>query len=105
MYQVNPRTKKTTFSIKTSGAKNIFLLGDFNGWNETATPLKKGKANVWTTEIKLNEGEYQFLYRVDGQWQTDDSAQRVINAFGTENSLAQIIFPKAKKPALKKKKK
>ncbi len=107
MVSVNSTTKKTKFTVKTTSVKQVALLGDFNGWNETSHPMKKGKANVWEIELNLEEGEYQFLYRVDGQWQTDDTAQRVINSFGSENCLAQINFPtpikKESKAAPKKK--
>jgi len=36
------------------GAKQIFLAGDFNGWNKNEFPLKKGGFGFW--EIKLPLG-------------------------------------------------
>jgi len=34
---------KVTFSIQAENAENVAVVGSFNDWSETATPLKKLK--------------------------------------------------------------
>ncbi len=98
MYKVSPKTPKTTFKIKVPDAQSVFLVGDFNNWDTHSNPMKKGGDGFWKTEFKLQPGEYQFRYFVDGQyWLNDDKAPQVANAFGTDNSIAKIQFKAASK--------
>ncbi len=91
MYKVSPRTQNTTFKIELPDAQSVFLVGDFNNWDTHSNPMKKGKDGYWKTELKLQPGEYQFRYLVDGNyWVNDDTAPQIANAFGTDNSLATI---------------
>lgn len=59
-----------------SGANSASLVGDFNDWNESATPMKKMKDGSFAAEIALETGrQYHFRYLVDGgAWLNDDSA-------------------------------
>lgn len=91
MVSYNGRTKKMAFSIHIPEAAYVSVLGDFNGWNEDANPMKKNKNGTWACEIKLEPGDYQFKYRVDrSRWMDDDSAPRTANQFGSENSVARV---------------
>lgn len=57
------------------GAKKVYLVGDFNDWNETATPMRKQKTGVYASTLSLdNDQQYQFRYLVDGHWLNDDAA-------------------------------
>jgi 1,4-alpha-glucan branching enzyme len=67
-----------------------FVVGDFNDWSETATPmtkLKNGKVKI-TIEVEPNR-EYQFRYLINGnQWHNDWDADRyVANPFSGDNSV------------------
>lgn len=57
--------------------KEACVVGEFNGWDETANPMQKSKG-VWKTTLKLEaDQEYQFRYLVDGQnWYNDETADR-----------------------------
>ncbi len=71
-------------------AESVFLVGDFNDWDESATPmprLKNGKFKI-TLELEPNR-EYQFRYLVNGnQWHNDWDADRyVANPFSGDNSV------------------
>lgn len=59
-----------------AGAKQVHLVGDFNGWDETATPMRKQKNGLFASTINLDKGQqYQFRYLIDGQiWLNDESA-------------------------------
>ncbi|MBM6550988.1 isoamylase early set domain-containing protein [Marinomonas ostreistagni] len=58
------------------GAKKVYLVGDFNGWDETATPMRKQKTGVFASTLNLDKDQhYQFRYLVDGQtWLNDEAA-------------------------------
>lgn len=71
-------------------AKTAYLVGDFNDWDESATPmgqLKSGKFKV-TLELEPNRA-YQFRYLINGkQWHNDWDADRyVANPFSGDNSV------------------
>jgi len=91
MVKYSPRTGKTTFQIALPEATSVFLVGDFNNWDNSATPLKKNRAGIWKTQMALSPGEYEFLYFVDGQhWIPDDEAPQINNPFGGQNSVTNI---------------
>ncbi len=91
MVKVNGTSGKVVFQIKDESATSVCLMGTFNDWNDARHPMKKGKDGVWKTEISLPAGEHQFLYLVDRRtWRSDESAQKVVNTFGTENSLIKV---------------
>ncbi|MCD4686488.1 MAG: isoamylase early set domain-containing protein [Anaerolineae bacterium] len=77
-------------------ADSVFLVGDFNDWSETTTPMKKfknGKFKI-TLDLELN-GDFQFRYLVDGaQWHNDWDADRyVANPFSGDNSVVNTTPP------------
>jgi 1,4-alpha-glucan branching enzyme len=82
---------KVTFVLPEDVAANVqtvYLVGDFNNWDEKATPMdKKGKSFQTTIDLQL-EKDYQFRYLVDGQWHNDWHADRyVANPFSGDNSV------------------
>ncbi len=73
-----------------ANAESVYLVGDFNNWDESATPMtryKNGKFKV-TLDLEPNR-EYQFRYLVNGsQWHNDWDADRyVANPFSGDNSV------------------
>ncbi|MFH1856497.1 MAG: isoamylase early set domain-containing protein [Candidatus Omnitrophota bacterium] len=83
--------KKIIFSLRVSGAKEVFLAGDFNEWNTKSTSLKKDKDNVWRKELFLKPGRYEYKFIVDGNWITDPTnSNRSWNSIGSENSVKEI---------------
>ena len=56
---------KVTFELpKTIEAKSAVLVGEFNNWDEDATPLKKVKG-VWKTTVELDQNqEYQYRFHL-----------------------------------------
>lgn len=82
---------KVTFTLPEAvGAETVHLVGDFNAWSETATPMKKLKGGRFSVTLDLEKaGEYQFRYRVNrDEWHNDGDADKyVANPFGCENSV------------------
>lgn len=74
-------------------AEAASLVGDFNGWDELVTPMKKKKDGTFYTAITLDtENTYQFRYLLDGErWENDWSADAYApNEMGTENSVVEV---------------
>ena len=70
-------------------ADRIFLAGDFNDWDQTATPMHQTRSGSWRAALDLPAGgRYEFLYLIDGQWNTDFHADgSTPNIHGSENSV------------------
>jgi 1,4-alpha-glucan branching enzyme len=71
-------------------AETVFLVGDFNNWDESATPMEKLKSGKFKVTVDLEPNrDYQFRYLVNGnQWHNDWEADRyVANPFSGDNSI------------------
>lgn len=76
---------KVSFSIDASEANNAetaSLVGDFNGWDPTAHPMKKLKNGGFSLQIELpKDASYQFRYVLDGkQYINDSQAEDYVSA-------------------------
>lgn len=77
---------KVTFSVPAelaAGAKEVSVLGEFNGWDpNAAAKLKKQKDGSYKGAVELVGGkEYQFRYLLDGQkWLNDREADKYVPA-------------------------
>jgi len=65
-------------AVKT--ANKVAVVGDFNGWDSSANPMKKLKNGSFKSEIDLPAGnEYQFRYLIDDKkWENDWVADRYV---------------------------
>ena len=68
------------FSFFRPGARRVFLVGDFNGWDERAHPMQSVGRGLWQVRLSLPDGVYEFKYLADGEWYVDYAA------FGVECS-------------------
>ncbi len=83
--------KKVTFKISAPNAKDVRLAGDFNSWDPSKSTLKRTKTGVWTRDLTLKSGRYEYKYLVDGQWQKDPLNNLfVTNTYGSENSVIEL---------------
>ncbi|MBN2515207.1 MAG: isoamylase early set domain-containing protein [Deltaproteobacteria bacterium] len=88
---------KVTFGLPgemTNDAVSAHLVGEFNNWVPTATPMKKLKDGSFTVTIDLEKGkEYQFRYLIDQtQWENAWNADKYVpTPFGdAENSIVVV---------------
>lgn len=52
------------------------VVGDFNGWDHSALPMRRRTNGTWSASVTLEKGR-QFRYRYhggDGTWFNDDAA-------------------------------
>ncbi|HUK82741.1 MAG TPA: protein kinase [Verrucomicrobiae bacterium] len=97
-----PGTRKVEFSIKAPGATQVFLAGQFNNWDSTATPMRKETNGEWIATMQLPPGKHQYKYVVDGKWIPDpDNPDRVDDDRGGFNSVVTVTpsAPQPPKPA------
>jgi 1,4-alpha-glucan branching enzyme len=84
---------KVKFSLsgdRYKSASSILLVGDFNNWHISETPLKKAKTGTWSVSLDLETGKHhQFRYLIDGtNWENDPEADKFIpSGLGSENSV------------------
>ena len=82
------------FTVLAPEAREVSVVGCFNGWRPNATPLKKTGAGEWAVRLMLRSGQYEYRFAVDGRWSEDPRAsQHVANPFGEFNSV--LVVPLA----------
>ncbi len=90
-----PKARKgicqVTFSVPTeAGGQKAFLVGEFNNWDQHATPMKRAAAGNLAVTLNLPTGkEYRFRYLLnESRWENDAQADRLVpNGFGSEDSV------------------
>lgn len=94
-----PGTKQgwalVTFELPSSTwAERVNLVGEFNDWDTTATPMTRNRSDAnWKATVELEAGKrYAFRYLVDGKewlndWHADD---HVDNPYGSYDSVVDL---------------
>ncbi len=73
-----------------SAAREVALVGDFNGWDEHATPMvRRLNDRAWSTQVPLAPGRHVYAFVVDGKkWLVDPLAPQVPDeGYGPANAL------------------
>jgi len=89
-------TCKVTFSLPKDAAPNakkVYLVGQFNDWNQKKTPMKKLKTGDFSLPLTLKQGEeYEYRYLIDNaKWENDWCADKYIpNLYGENNSVVVV---------------
>jgi hypothetical protein len=73
-------------------ARTVHLVGDFNDWSTTDTPLVRGANGAWSTTIPLRPGRYHYMFVVDGdRWVADPLANETsLDGFGGQDSVLDV---------------
>jgi 1,4-alpha-glucan branching enzyme len=76
----------------------VYLVGDFNGWDEESHPMELQEDGTYQALLKLNAGEFEFKYKCGCTWFNDRAAHKYMqNCWGSENSL--VVVPCYEEPA------
>ncbi len=80
------------FVFLDSSAKRIALVGDFNGWAASATPLAaRDGTGLWTASVVLRPGRHEYAFVIDGKrWAADPFALTTTDEFGTKSSIVSV---------------
>jgi 1,4-alpha-glucan branching enzyme len=85
---------KVTFAMPSAlWADSIHVVGDFNDWDERATPLRQTESG-WMVSLELDAGRsYQYRYLLNGsEWHNDWQADGYEpNRYGGDNSV--VVTP------------
>lgn len=58
-------------------AHAVSVVGDFNGWNPAAHPMRQGPDKAWVLPVELRHGHHRYAFLVDGVLTLDPRAQGV----------------------------
>jgi len=79
---------------ESKDAKQIFLVGDFNEWDENNLPMKSLKSGDFVANLDLETGKkYQFRYCFDHiAWGNDPQADNYVHSSfgGCDNSVINL---------------
>jgi hypothetical protein len=79
----------------------LYLCGDFSGWQVKGIPFVLEPDNTWVARLELDGGKkYRFRYHDNqGRWMNDREADGYVpNDFGSEDSILDLTIAE-KKPA------
>ena len=81
------------FVLDARRARSVAVVGDFNDWDKTATPLERDSTSgIWSTLATVRPGRHVYAFIVDGTvWTLDPNAPRTKDAdYGTEQSVVMV---------------
>ena len=85
--------RRVEFVFVAPAARNVSLVGDFNGWDATATPMRRTDGlTTWSVAVPLAAGRHVYAFVVDGNdWVTDPQAPLSPEQwFGQRNSVVVV---------------
>ncbi len=84
------REKPVEFRLNMPQARSVMVVGTFNNWDPSKTPMQKDGGN-WKANIPLAPGRYEYRFVADGQWLSDPNAKESVgNDFGSTNSVLVV---------------
>jgi 1,4-alpha-glucan branching enzyme len=86
-----PVEKPIEFTLNQPQARSAAVVGSFNGWDVSRTPMSPASEGSWKATVWLPAGRYEYRFVVDGQWMSDPGAkEHVQNTFGSTNSVLVV---------------
>ena len=84
------------FVLDDARASSVTVIGDFNNWQATATPMRRiEQGQPWTAVAMIPPGRHQYAFLVDGtRWVADPRAPSADDAdFGKPGSALLVRVP------------
>ena len=81
------------------------VVGDFNGWDPEADPMRRADSGRWTVVLRLRPGSvHRFRYHLGhDRWENDWSADDYVpNEYGGSDSVVVVPEPPSEPPEVKK---
>jgi hypothetical protein len=80
------------FTLDAPTATAVSIVGDFNGWNPRALPMRRSAdGHTWEVEVPLPPGRYAYSFLVDGSLARDPRAPSARDDdFGSPNSIVMV---------------
>jgi hypothetical protein len=87
-------TAPVRFVLVAPRASTVTLVGDFNGWSRTATPLRRTGGALWSVDLPLSPGRHTYAFVVDGVLIADPNAlDSADDDFGVRSSVVLVSDP------------
>ncbi len=80
-------------AVLAPDAQSVSVVGEFNDWQASSHPLRQRDGETWQITLQLPPGTYQYKFVIDGtRWEDDaDNPKRLMNEFGTSNSILEVV--------------
>ena len=87
-----PDTAVVQFVFIAQGAASVALVGDFNDWDATSTPMRPAmQGGLWSVAVPLPPGRHRYAFLIDGsRWLADPGAPRAQDDFDTPSSIVTV---------------
>jgi hypothetical protein len=85
--------RRVEFVFVAPAARNVSVVGDFNGWDASATPMRRTDGRTtWSVAVPLPAGRHVYAFVVDGNaWVADPQAPIAPEQwFGQRNSVVVV---------------
>jgi len=88
---VMPSDGTVKFVLVAPQAAQVSVVGDFNGWNPSATPMQR-TGGTWVITVPLQPGRHLYAFVLNGnQWMPDPAAPLAPeDGFGVSNSVVLV---------------
>ena len=86
----SPGTTKVTFVVSADEPPGrVSVVGDFNGWDPFANPLKRRSNGTRSSSVVVaSDARYEYKYLdEDGAWWCDEGGPQTANDHGGTNSV------------------
>jgi len=93
-YRMNGKVRVTFTLPPREGEEWVCVVGDFNGWEQQTTLMRRNEAGEWEVELNLMPGrKYYYRYLVNGHiWRYDPAADaRICNPHGADYLLVSTV--------------
>jgi hypothetical protein len=90
------RAVPVAVGLQLANAKTVSVVGDFNGWDPSATPMERvGTSGFWSATLLAKPGRHTYAYLVDGTTlMADPRAPRAKSAdYGGDASVLMVRTP------------
>lgn len=96
------RSGRITLRADATPKAKVFVMGDFNGWNRSSTPLVETADGAYEISLTLPVGKHPYQFVIDSAELPDpNNPDRVPNGFGGFNSMLTVGNPDAIPPRLR----
>jgi hypothetical protein len=88
-----PEPVTVRFLLVAPSAHRVSVVGDFNGWDPAATPMRRSASadDRWIVELPVQPGRHVYAFYVDGDVLSDPTAPQAHEEdFGVPQSLLLV---------------
>jgi 1,4-alpha-glucan branching enzyme len=87
-----PKQKSIAFAVDAGAASRVSLVGDFNNWDRSGTPMTRDQGGAWHASVALPVGIYRYAFLVDdARWIVDPAETALVDHdFGEPTSVVTV---------------